>query len=70
VVQQTGSLALVGALLNHSDPRVTAEHYARFADGHRRAALEAHGEAVFSAAGVWASSLLIGAGAAGSTDPT
>lgn len=50
ITQQTGSLALVGALLNHSDPRVTAAHYARFADGHRRDALEAHGQAVLAAA--------------------
>jgi len=52
VVQQAGSLALVGALLNHSDPRVTAEHYARFADAHRRTALDAPGDAVMNAAGV------------------
>ncbi len=69
VVQQTGSLALVGALLNHSDPRVTAEHYARFADGHRRSALDAHGDAVLSAAGMRASTLVLDAGAAASSDP-
>lgn len=50
IVQQTGSLALVGALLNHSDPRVTAAHYARFADADRRSALDAHGEAILNAA--------------------
>jgi integrase len=51
VVQQTGSLALAGALLGHSDPRITATHYARFADASRRSALDAHGEAVLAAAG-------------------
>jgi len=52
VTQQTGSIALVGALLNHSDPRVTAAHYSRFADENRRSALDAHGDAVLAAAGI------------------
>jgi integrase len=50
VVQQSGSLALVGSLLNHSDPRTTAAHYARFADAGRRSALETHAQAVLAAA--------------------
>lgn len=60
VVQQTGSLALTGALLGHSDPRVTAAHYARFADGNRRSALDAHGEAVLAASGVQSAMMLAG----------
>jgi integrase len=52
IVQQTGSLALVGALLNHSDPRVTAAHYARFADETRRKALGEHGQTLLKLAGI------------------
>lgn len=60
VVQQTGSLALTGALLGHSDPRVTAAHYARFADESRRSALDAHGAAVLAAAGAGSAMSLAG----------
>jgi integrase len=60
VVQQTGSLALVGALLGHTDPRITAAHYARFADGSRRVALEAHGDAVLEAAGGRSAAAIVG----------
>ena len=60
VTQRTGSLALVGALLNHSDPRVTLEHYSRFADEHRRAALNDHGEAVLAAAGITTVNTVLG----------
>lgn len=69
VVQQTGSLALTGALLGHSDPRVTAAHYARFADGNRRSALDAHGEAVLAASGVQSAMMLAGLPVGNVTQP-
>lgn len=60
VVQGTGSLALAGSLLGHSDPRVTAAHYSRFADANRRSALDAHAEAVLDAAGARSASSAAG----------
>jgi len=69
VVQQTGSLALTGALLGHSDPRVTAAHYARFADENRRSALDAHSAAVLAAAGVGSALNLAGLAAGKGAQP-
>ena len=45
-VQKTNDLMLVGAILNHSEPGVTARHYAKYKTSQVRTALDDHSRAI------------------------